>query len=159
VRHAVEAAVALDVQMLTVHTCGGREMLEAAAAGGAGSGVLLLGVTVLTSSDERTLREIGVPRSVSDQVAALGLLAAESGLGGLVASGHEITLLRQCVPSAMRLVIPGIRPAGNDAQDQKRVLTPAAALAAGADYLVIGRPILQAADPVAAAREIASSLM
>ncbi len=158
VRHAVESAVALDVQMLTVHAGGGREMLEAATAGAVHSSCIVLGVTVLTSSNERTLSEMGVQRSVPDQVAALGKIAAESGLGGLVASAHEIGLLRGCIPSGMKLVIPGIRPAGVAVQDQKRVMTPLEAVAAGADYLVIGRPILGAENPLQAAREIAANL-
>ena len=158
VRHAVESAVALDVQMLTVHAGGGREMLQAAAAGAAGSSTVVLGVTVLTSSNAETLAEMGVQRDVPTQVGELGTSAAESGLGGLVASAHEIGLLRLRIPSAMKLVIPGIRPAGAAVQDQKRVMTPLEAVKAGADYLVIGRPILGAADPVSAARQIAASL-
>ncbi len=157
VRHAVESAVALDVQMLTVHAGGGREMLVAAATGAAGSATTVLGVTVLTSSNAQTLAEMGVNREVSDQVEALGKIVAEAGLGGLVASAHEIGLLRRYLPRSIKLVIPGIRPVGAETQDQKRVMTPLEAITAGADYLVIGRPILQAADPVAAAREIAAS--
>ena len=157
VRHAVESAVALDVQMLTVHAGGGREMLVAATAGAGDSSCIVLGVTVLTSANERTLSEMGVQRTVADQVEALGKIAAEAGLGGLVASAHEIGLLRRHIPSEMKLVIPGIRPAGAAVQDQKRVMTPLEAVAAGADYLVIGRPILEAADPAQAARDIAAS--
>ncbi len=159
VRHAVESAVALDVQMLTVHAGGGREMLVAAAAGAAGSAVRMLGVTVLTSSNANTLREIGVGTSVADQVQSLGKLAAEAGLGGLVASAHEIDLLRRHLPAAVKLVIPGIRPAGVETQDQKRTMTPREAVDLGADYLVIGRPILAASDPVQAAREIVASMV
>jgi len=159
VRHAVESAVTLDVQMLTVHTSGGGEMLRAAVAGAAGSPVRVLGVTVLTSSNQETLAETGVSRPVADQVAALGKLAVEAGLGGLVASAHEAALLRSMVPPEMALVIPGIRPAGEATQDQKRVMTPLEAVRAGADYLVIGRPITAAPDPVQAARAIAASLL
>lgn len=158
VRHAVESAIALDVQILTVHAGGGREMLVAAAAGAAGSATIVLGVTVLTSSNSQTLAEMGVQREVPDQVEALGKIAAEAGLGGLVASAHEIGLLRRHIPSSMKLIIPGIRPAGTAAQDQKRVMTPLEAITAGADYLVIGRPILGAENPVQAAREIVASM-
>lgn len=159
VRHAVESAVALDVQLLTVHAGGGREMLVAAAAGAAGTNTRVLGVTVLTSANANTLREIGVGASVADQVEALGKLAAEASLGGLVASPHEIDLLRRHVPDSLKLVIPGIRPAGAETQDQKRTMTPREAVDLGADYLVIGRPILGAANPVQAARDIIASLV
>ncbi|HEY5893853.1 MAG TPA: orotidine-5'-phosphate decarboxylase [Chthoniobacterales bacterium] len=158
VLHAVESAVALDIQMLTVHASGGHEMLAAAARGAAGSATRVLGVTVLTSSNQQTLSETGVTRPVAEQVESLGKLAASAGLGGLVASPLEVALLRRVIPAEMKLVIPGIRPAGSDAGDQKRIMTPGEAVAQGADYLVIGRPITASPDPVAAARAIAASL-
>ncbi|HEY5753299.1 MAG TPA: orotidine-5'-phosphate decarboxylase [Chthoniobacterales bacterium] len=158
VLHAVESAIALDVQMLTVHASGGHEMLAAAVRGAAGSATRVLGVTVLTSSNQQTLTETGVMRPIAEQVESLSQLAAAAGLGGLVASPLEVALLRAVVPREMKLVIPGIRPAGSDANDQKRIMTPPEAVAQGADYLVIGRPITAAADPVAAARVIVASL-
>jgi orotidine-5'-phosphate decarboxylase len=115
-------------------------------------------VTVLTSLDQADLAAIGIERPLAEQVRRLGLMAREAGADGAVAAASEIALLRQACGPGFRLVAPGIRPAGSAADDQKRVMTPAAALALGADFLVIGRPITAAADPAAAARAIAAEI-
>ncbi|MBM3831175.1 MAG: orotidine-5'-phosphate decarboxylase [Verrucomicrobia bacterium] len=165
VAKAVEAAVRLDVQLLTVHTSGGLTMMQAAqraaeeSASRAGKPKpLVLGVTVLTSLNTNDLAEVGVPQDVAAQVERLAGLATRAGLGGLVCSPLEIPRLRQFLPAAMQLVTPGIRPADSPADDQKRTLTPAEALAAGANWLVIGRPIYAAPNPRAAAEKILASL-
>ncbi len=165
VARAVEAAVRLDVQLLTVHAGGGRAMLEAAeqaARAEAGRRAqpppLVLGVTVLTSLDDAALAELGVATPVAAQVERLARLAVAAGLRGLVCSPLELPVLRAVLPRQVQLVTPGIRPPGAPAGDQKRTLTPREALAAGADWLVIGRPILAAPDPRAAAAQILASL-
>jgi orotidine-5'-phosphate decarboxylase len=162
---AVAAAVRLDVQMLTLHTCGGSTMLKAAveAAGRTATQLnrtppLLLGVTVLTSMDANALVEVGVEGNVGRQVERLANLAVQSGLGGLVCSPLEIASLRQFLPSAFQLVTPGIRSGTEPADDQRRTLSAREALLAGANRLVIGRPIHTAADPRAATHEILRSL-
>ena len=166
VARSVAAAVSLDVQMLTVHTSGGREMLIAAEESAQRTAQqlgrqppLVLGVTVLTSLDSNELAEIGIEANVGRQVERLASLAVNSGLRGLVCSPLEAAALRQVVPSTMKLVTPGIRAPGEKLDDQKRTLSPREALAAGADYLVIGRPIYAASDPRAAAQGILSSLL
>ncbi len=165
VAKAVASAVRLDVQMLTVHTCGGSTMLERALEGAneaatetGNAAPLILGVTVLTSMDENDLNEVGVPRQPGDQVTHLAQLATKTGLKGLVCSPMEIAPLREVLPSEMQLVTPGIRPVGSDTGDQKRVMTPADAIGAGANWLVIGRPIYAADNPRAAAEGISESL-
>lgn len=165
VAKAVAAATRLDVQMLTIHTSGGSEMMRAAqesarqTAKECGREVpLVLGVTVLTSMDSRTLAEIGSDENVGQQVDRLAGLAVKAGLGGLVCSPLEIAALRQILPQDVQLVTPGIRTGAERADDQKRTLTPREALAAGANWLVIGRPIYAAKNPRAAAEEIAASL-
>lgn len=165
VAKAVEAAVRLDVQMLTIHTSGGLAMMqaaqqsaEAAALRTGKSQPLILGVTVLTSLNTNDLAQVGIAHDVGDQVERLANLAAEAGLGGLVCSPLEITRLREFLPSKIQLVTPGIRPADSAADDQKRTLTPQEALAAGASWLVIGRPICAAPNPRAAAEAILASL-
>ena len=165
VAKAVEAAVQLDVQMLTIHASGGATMMRAAedaaqqAARAAGRPApLVLGVTVLTSLDARDLAEVGISGDVTGQVERLAALAAKAGLRGLVCSPLEIVALRKLLP-VMQLVTPGIRPAeGGQPDDQKRTLTPREALAAGASWLVIGRPIYAAENPRAAAEKILASL-
>jgi orotidine-5'-phosphate decarboxylase len=161
VAKAVESLAPLPIQMLTLHTAGGGEMLRAARAAQQqhNPGLLLLGVTVLTSMDAAGLAEIGVTSPAADQVARLGQLAADAGLRGLVCSPLEVALLRRQLPAGVQLVTPGIRPAGEaGTDDQKRVMTPAEAARAGSTYIVVGRPILQAADPAAAARAILAEL-
>jgi orotidine-5'-phosphate decarboxylase len=120
--------------------------------------LLLLAVTVLTSLGESDLADIGVAGAPVEQVLRLGRLAVESGLSGLVCSPVELPRLRAQLPGNLQLVTPGIRPAGSPGDDQKRVMTPAAAARAGANYIVVGRPILQAADPAEAALAILAEL-
>lgn len=165
VAKAVASAVRLDVQMLTIHTSGGHEMMEAAEEAAQKTALqtgreapLVLGVTVLTSMDNENLAEIGVEPNVGHQVERLAALAARSGLRGLVCSPLEIAALRQIIPPEMQLVTPGIRPGGGGGDDQKRTLSPKEAMDAGASWLVIGRPIYQAANPRKAAEEILASL-
>lgn len=146
---AVQSARALGVDLCTVHLGGGPEMLEAAVEA-AGPGMRVLGVSVLTSGTAETLRRVGVEAAVADHVRRLVALGLECGLRGFVASALEIGPLRRDFGAEPLLVIPGIRPAGADTGDQKRVATPAEAARAGANYLVMGRPITRAADPVAA---------
>ena len=152
---AVRSVSAGGAGMLTVHAAGGPAMLAAAqeAAAAVAGGPKLLAVTVLTSMDAAQLAATGVCSSPGEQVLRLAELAHEAGIRGLVASSQEVARLRAAHPDSA-LVIPGIRPAGANAGDQKRVATPASAIADGADYLVVGRPITQAADPVAAAQAI-----
>ena len=165
VAKAVAAAVRLDVQMLTIHTSGGSEMMRAAeqaaqqaAAQSNRPAPLVLGVTVLTSHDSDTLAELGWETDVARQVERLALLASKSGVRGLVCSPLEIATLRRVLPSHMQLVTPGIRTGAEKADDQKRTLSPREAMDAGASWLVIGRPIYAAADPRAAAESILKSL-
>ena len=157
VAKAVASAVRLDVQMLTVHACGGSAMLQAAVRA-AGDGPLVLGVTVLTSMDESDLAEVGVQKSPADQVLHLAQLATQAGLKGLVCSPKEIVSLREVLPPEVQLVTPGIRPIGSNSDDQKRVMTPAEAMKAGANWLVIGRPIYAVGKPRQAVENILSSL-
>jgi len=161
VAKAVAAAVKLDVQMLTVHTTGGTEMLKAAEQVAQESAwrlghtpPLILGVTVLTSLDGNGLSEIGLDPNVSRQVRRLTNMANKAGLRGLVCSPREVAEVRQMVPASTQLVTPGIRGATDPGDDQKRTLTPQEALSLGADWLVIGRPIYGAEKPRAAAEQI-----
>jgi orotidine-5'-phosphate decarboxylase len=158
VRHSVESACALGVDLLTIHLSGGAAMIRAAAEG-ARAGTQVLGVTVLTSSNRETLRETGIDGAVEDQVLRLARLAAENGVTGIVASPLEVTLLRQVFGSGLTIVTPGVRPEWAAANDQQRTMTPKAAMQAGADYLVIGRPITGEPDPRAAAERILAELM
>jgi len=165
VAKAVAAATRLDVQMLTIHASGGSEMmraaLESAQTAARDAGVttpLLLGVTVLTSSNSQTLGEIGCESDVPKQVERLAKLAVESGLRGLVCSPLEISLLRHVLAAEIQLVTPGIRTGAEKGDDQKRTLTAKEALAAGASWLVIGRPIYAASNPRAAVEAIQESL-
>ncbi|MDE2180998.1 MAG: orotidine-5'-phosphate decarboxylase [candidate division NC10 bacterium] len=158
---AVREAARLGAVMCTLHASGGRSMLQAAAQAVAASGspMRLLAVTVLTSLDSRDLEEaVGSKLDLAAQVVRLASLAREAGLDGVVASSHEIGLLRATLGSSMRLVIPGIRPAWAAVDDQRRVMTPQEAAVAGADYLVIGRPITAAVDPVQATSRILDEL-
>lgn len=163
---AVRALVHLGVRMLNVHAAGGSAMMQAAVEAAYTEAERLgirppaiLAVTVLTSIDEDTFhRELGFTGSVADRVVAWAALAAGAGLAGVVASPREAKAIKaRCGPQFL-VVAPGIRPAGTPAHDQRRWSTPAAAVLAGADYLVVGRPILTATDPVAVAREIVHEL-
>jgi orotidine-5'-phosphate decarboxylase len=158
---AVESLGPLPIKMLTLHTSGGAEMMRAAVSAQQKTNphLLLLGVTVLTSTDAAGLNEVGVTASPVDQVARLGRLATGAGLRGLVCSPLEVELLRRNLPASTQLVTPGIRPAGEaGGDDQKRVMSPAEAARAGSSYIVVGRPILKATDPAAAARAILADL-
>jgi orotidine-5'-phosphate decarboxylase len=158
VASAVRSAARLGVQMLTVHAAGGPAMLAAAAEAAAEKGPILLAVTVLTSMDDAQLEATGVARAASAQVEKLAEMAYANGVHGFVCSPVEVANLRNRLGSKPLLVIPGIRPEGADTGDQRRVATPGAAIAAGASYLVVGRPITRAADPSAAARSILAEM-
>ena len=165
VAKAVASAVRLDVQMLTLHASGGSEMMRAAEKAAQDTAKMLgrpvplvLGVTVLTSSNRETLAEIGCDVDPEQQVLRLARLAAASGLRGLVCSPLEIVALRKILPAEIQLVTPGIRTGSEKADDQKRTLTPREAMEAGASWLVIGRPIYAAENPRAAAEKILESL-
>jgi orotidine-5'-phosphate decarboxylase len=165
VAKAVAAATRLDVQMLTIHTSGGSEMMHAAEKSAQDTAKslgqtppLVLGVTVLTSMDSDALTEIGCQANVGHQVERLAELAVKSGLRGLVCSPLEIVDLREILPDEIQLVTPGIRTGAEKADDQKRTLSPREAMEAGANWLVIGRPIYAAENPRAAAEKILKSL-
>jgi orotidine-5'-phosphate decarboxylase len=160
VAQAVQSAAKTPARMLTLHTCGGREMMQWAAKAQReyAPDLLLLGVTVLTSMSASALSETGVADSPERQVVRLGRLAVEAGLHGLVCSPLEIAPLRAALPADTTLVTPGIRPADAKADDQTRVMTPAEAARTGANFIVVGRPIFKAPDPAAAARSILAEL-
>jgi len=153
---AVREAAQLGVRMLTVHAAGGGNMLRAAVdAGQAGrAGLMVLGVTVLTSLGEADLGTLGVRGSVSEQVLRLTALALGNGCRGIVTSAHECEAVREEFGHEFVIVTPGVRPAGSGHDDQARVVTPAEAIAAGATHIVVGRPITEASDPAAEARAI-----
>ena len=157
---AVRAAVELRVSMLTVHASGGSKMLKAAVETAAQSRTkpLVLAVTVLTSLSDSDLQEIGVQGTVLDEVLRLGGLARRVGCGGLVASAKEAGELRRELGEGFAIVTPGVRPAGSAAGDQARVVTPHDAIVAGATYLVVGRPIIEAPDPAKAAAGIVKEI-
>jgi orotidine-5'-phosphate decarboxylase len=157
VARAVESARTLGVQMLTIHLSGGSEMIRAATAARTND-MLLLGVTVLTSSTEQTLREIGVRDTVEDQVLRLARLGSAAGIDGLVASPHEIKALRDEFADGIKIAVQGIRPTWADPGDQKRFMTPREAIEAGADYIGIGRPITGHARPREAVTAILDEL-
>ena len=157
---AVASAASLGVWMLNVHCSGGSSMMaeaaKAAVSKDAALRPLVLGVTVLTSLDEAALQStLGIARSLRDQVRHLAQQASTAGLDGVVASPHEIIDIRHACGPTFLIVTPGVRPTEADRGDQRRVMTPGEAISAGADYVVVGRPILAAEDPVAAARLIA----
>jgi orotidine-5'-phosphate decarboxylase len=164
VERAVAQAARLGAGLLTIHAGGGRAMIAAAAraarggAEGPAGRLRILAVTVLTSMDERDLTEVGASGPVADLVVRRAKLAAEAGADGVVASPHEAALLRAALPDGFLVVTPGVRAAGQEAGDQKRVLSAGQARAAGADLVVVGRPIRDADDPAAAARAIAAEL-
>jgi len=157
VARAVESANNLGVHMLTIHLSGGSEMVRAATAAGANN-MLLLGVTVLTSATEQTLREIGVAGKVDDQVLRLAKLGVEVGIDGVVASPHEIKKLRAEFGDKIKIAVQGIRPTWAEPGDQKRFMTPRDALEAGADYIGIGRPITAHRNPQEAVAKILQEL-
>jgi orotidine-5'-phosphate decarboxylase len=156
VAKAIEALAPLNPAILTVHAAGGRDMLSAAKSA-ASSNTKVVAVTLLTSLDASDLIDIGVDASPADQVVRLARLARDSGVDGIVCSGAEVAAARDAWSNGF-FVVPGIRPAGADVADQKRVVTPAQALDDGASVLVIGRPITGAPDPARAIRDIAASL-
>lgn len=151
VMRSVRNAAASGATFLTVHAQDGKT-LRAAVSGRAGTGLAVLGVTVLTNLDADDLRQQGVDASPADLVARRATLARDAGCDGIVASGHEAARVRAIVGPEMVIVTPGIRLAGGEAGDQSRVTTPEQAIAAGADYIVVGRPISEAPDPAAAAQ-------
>jgi len=161
VERAVKSAMALGVDLMTVHASGGKAMLrataEAAAEGGA-SRPRILAVTALTSLDQSDLTDLGIQRAMPEHVEAMGVLALSQGIDGIVCSPQEVARMRKVLGSSALLVTPGIRPAGGDVGDQKRVATPAQAVRDGATHLVVGRPICEAPDPRAAAIQIVEEM-
>jgi len=157
---ACKAAASLGVWMVNVHALGGRRMMETAreALANVSNRPKLIAVTVLTSMAQEDLHGIGITASPAEMVSRLAGLAKDSGLDGVVCSAQEATALRQQCGKDFCLVTPGIRPANAAANDQSRIMTPRAALEAGSSYLVIGRPITQAADPLAALKEISQDI-
>jgi orotidine-5'-phosphate decarboxylase len=160
VAKACAAATDLGVWMLNVHTLGGGAMMSAAkaAVGDSSDSPILIGVTLLTSMDQNTFEQIGLTGTMTDTVVRLAKLAKQSGLDGVVCSAQEATPLREKLGSEFQLITPGIRPAGSAQGDQHRTMTPSEALAAGSHYLVIGRPITAASDPMQALLDIENSL-
>jgi orotidine-5'-phosphate decarboxylase len=158
---AVESAARLGVSILNVHTLGGSEMMRAAAHAVGDRGLLwitrpaVLGVTVLTSMDKADLADVGIPLDLTAEVVRLATLARDSGLDGIVASPHEIRLIRECITAERFIILtPGIRPAWSAKGDQKRIATPVDAIRDGADFIVIGRAITDSPEPRAAAERI-----
>ena len=161
VAKAVAAAAELGVWMVNVHACGGQRMMEAAKAALVPYGdkaPILIAVTVLTSMEQEDLAQMGVNISPAEQVIRLATLTQKSGLDGVVCSSQEAAMLKEKLGESFQLITPGIRPAGSAAGDQRRIMTPVEAVAAGSDYLVIGRPITQAASPMQVLTEINDSL-
>lgn len=156
---AVAEAANLGVSMLTVHASGGGKMLRAASETAGSNGPLVLAVTVLTSLDDEELVKLGVRGNVVDQVLRMGALALSNGCGGVVASALEAKALRDELGKDFAIVTPGVRPAGSGHGDQARVVTPGEAIAAGATYVVVGRPITEAPDPAEEARNIVGQLL
>src|SRR4051812_1141459 len=157
VSNAVKVAVKLGVDMLTIHLSGGEPMIQAAVEAAAGQ-TTILGVTVLTSQTEETLKSLGVNEPLEAHVVRLGKLGVKCGVGGLVASPKEASVLRREFRDEIRIVTPGIRPEWATAGDQKRITSPRTAIEAGADYLVIGRPIIADPDPRTAVERILSDI-
>lgn len=158
---AVAAAAELGVWMVNVHASGGARMMQAAKEALLQYGAdapLLIAVTVLTSMDEDDLQGLGITRSPAEQAERLGVLTQQCGLDGVVCSAHEAERLKQRCGAAFKLVTPGIRPVGSAAGDQRRIMTPEQAKQAGVDYMVIGRPITQSADPAQTLKAILATL-
>jgi orotidine-5'-phosphate decarboxylase len=158
VARATARAAALGAELLTVHAGGGSAMLAAAVGACAGTATRVLAVTVLTSMDEADLAAVGAVGPLPSLVARRAALAAAAGCHGVVASPQEAAAIRAAAPAGFLVVTPGVRPAGTSAGDQKRIATPGEARRAGADLVVVGRPIRDAADPAAAARAIAAEI-
>ena len=160
VAKACAVAADLGVWMLNVHASGGSEMMSLAREEieKKSHRPLLIGVTILTSMNQEALRELGIQCSVEEQVLRLAQLTSDAGLDGVVCSAHEVKMLRDNLDKEFKLVTPGIRPGGSNKDDQKRVMTPGQAINAGSDYLVIGRPITQAADPIQALKDISEEI-
>ena len=156
VAHAIRSAAKLGVFMVNIHALGGSEMMMRAveAARESGKKPKLLGVTVLTSMDQSSIGEVGIERKIEEEVVSLARLGKESGLDGVVASPNETGLIRKNLGKDFIIVTPGIRPAGAEKGDQKRVMTPKEAVKAGADYIVVGRPVIETKDPLEAAKKI-----
>ena len=156
VAHAVRSAAKLGVFMMNIHALGGSEMMIRAveAARESEKRPKILGVTVLTSMDQSSIGEVGIEKKVEDEVVTLARLGKEAGLDGVVASPNETGLIRNNLGKDFIIVMPGIRPAGAEKGDQKRVMAPKDAIRAGADYIVIGRPIIETKDPLGAAKRI-----
>jgi orotidine-5'-phosphate decarboxylase len=157
VARAVKSATNLGVHMLTIHLSGGSEMIRAATAARTNN-ISILGVTVLTSATDQTLREIGIADKVDDQILRLAKIGVEAKIDGIVASPHEIKLLRAEFGDKIKIVVQGIRPSWAEPGDQKRFMTPWAAIAAGADYIGIGRPITANPNPRQALTKILDEL-
>ncbi|MDG1019966.1 MAG: orotidine-5'-phosphate decarboxylase [Emcibacteraceae bacterium] len=165
VAKTIHALMPLRPKIMTIHTAGGSAMMKAAseaatlAAKNEGCELpIIVGVTILTSLDNEDIEAIGFQNKVSMQVVKLARLAKESGLDGVVCSPHEIKLIKESCGADFKLVVPGIRPAGSDTGDQKRVMTPEEAVSLGADYLVIGRPITKSDNPAQSAQLIANEI-
>jgi orotidine-5'-phosphate decarboxylase len=161
VAKAVAAAAELGVWMVNVHASGGKRMMEAAKAALEPYGddaPILIAVTVLTSMEQEDLMQMGINISPTEQVIRLAKLAQQSGLDGVVCSSHEAEILKRELGASFQLITPGIRPVGSDSGDQRRIMTPIEAIGAGADYLVIGRPITLAESPIQVLTEINASL-
>ncbi len=161
VERAVKAGAELGVDLMTIHAAGGKAMIRAAKDAALSCGAKapkILAVTMLTSLDQSDLSDLGIGREMKAQVEALGLLACENGADGIVCSPKEVANMRAALGPEALLVTPGVRPAGADVGDQKRVATPGQAVKDGSTHLVVGRPILTAADPCAAARAIAAEM-
>lgn len=154
---AIKSACALGVDMTTIHLCGSGAMISAATKA-AGDKTLVLGVSVLTSMDQASLLEVGVDATPADQVQRLVQLGVANGVRGIVCSPHEIAALRKEFGAGLAIVTPGVRPAGADIGDQKRVMTPSEAIALGASHLVIGRPITGEASPAEAFQKIVAGI-
>ena len=162
VERAVTSGAALGVDLMTIHSVGGRAMIRAAKDAALAAGVSapkILAVTALTSLDQSDLADIGVLRDMKDQVEAMGQLACSNGADGIVCSPKEVANMRRILGPLALLVTPGVRPAGAAIGDQKRVATPGQAVRDGSTHLVVGRPILEAADPRAAALAIAEEML
>jgi len=158
VARAVAEASRLGVSLVDVHALGGRKMLEAAAAAVPPEGPRLLAITILTSHDEQSLDAVGIRPPLPESVRRLAALARQSGVDGVVCSPRETSLIREACGPGFLIVTPGIRPAGAEHNDQARAATPHEALRAGADYLVVGRPITEASDPKLAAEAIVQQM-